>query len=473
MSENYFDSKEFKELLQRFEKSERECSSEYFDSDQLMDIAEYYDMLGNVNRTRQIVEKAIHTFPDSAYPKIFKARMALICDNDSELARDIASQISDTTDMEYIYLIAEILLYDKQVEKADSYLEKNYADMDEDISSDFVIDVATLFADYEIAEQAEKWLLRSTEIQAEDYQDTLGRIELLKGNYEKSIEIFNQLIDRDPYSIDYWNHLSTAQYKLGNIPASLQSCGFALAINPSNPDATLMQANIYLQTGDFAQAANIYHKYSQLRPQEETGFLYEAVSMSNLNQHAKALELYRQAELRCKKSGETLRDIYHNMAFTLSNLKRQDEAISYANKILEVSPNDRYETAILRGHIYLECGSTDMARDAFIEAINLSDGTPTVFLHIAISASDNGYIEYAYQCLQVMFALAPPTWKDGYAYLAMCCKEMGKEKEYLQALQTACQLNPDEARNVFEYYFPENVNPEDYYKYAIRQNHAQ
>lgn len=470
MSENYFQSGEFKEILRRFEESERGEASEFFDYDQLMDIAEYYNMLGNVSYAKQIIEKAIHIFPDSIYPQVFKARMALVCDNDPALARDIVSNISDTTDLEYIYIVAEIMLYEQQYDKADRYLGELYTEMDEETALDFVIDVATLFADYEDSFHAEKWLMCSPETDAEDYQDIKGRIETLKGNYEEAEKIFNELLDQDPYSTDYWNHLASAQLRAGKFGDSIQSCEFTLAINPDDADAVLLRANALLQIAYYEQAAKAFAKYAQLRPQEETGELYQAVALSNLNCFEEAVTHYQRAERLCHKSLDTLHDIYHDLAFCLSRLKRMDEALAYTDKLEKLAKDRDYDIAILRGHIYLENNDAAKSRDCFLEAIASSEGDPEVFFRIAISSIDNGYVEYAYQCLQVMFALVPDDWKEGYAYLALCCKELNKKDEYLAALQTACEINPEEAKTALDYLFPDSVRPEDYYEYTIHQH---
>lgn len=473
MSENYFLSEEFKETLHHFEASERGETSEFFDDDQLMDIAEYYNMLGNVSYAKRVIEKAIHIFPDSIYPQVFKARMALVCDNDPNLARDIVSNISDTTDLEYIYIVAEIMLYEQQTEKADRYLEELYADMDEEIATDFVIDVATLFADYEDATHAEKWLLRSMETDAEDYQDTEGRIEALKGNFEKAENIFNKLLDQNPYSTEYWNHLATSQMRAGKFTDGIQSCEFALAINPDNADATLLRANALMQLCEYEQAAKAYAKYARLRPEEETGELYQAAALSNLNRFEEAIEHYLRAEKLCHKSADTLHDIYHDMAFCLSRLNRMDEALAYADKLEKQGLDKSYDVEILRGHIYLENDQPVQSRDCFMKAIDQSEGSPDVFFRIAISSIDNGYVEYAYQCLQVMFALVSEDWTEGYAYLALCCKELKKTDEYLAALQKACLVNPAEAKTALDYLFPDSVRPEDYYEYTIYQHHKE
>lgn len=473
MSEDYFKTQEFKELLDSFERSEREDNKTFFDSDQLMDIAEYYNMLGNISYSKQVIEKAIHIFPDSIYPQVFKARMALICDNDPNLARDIVSNISDTTDLEYIYIVAEIMLYEQQAEKADRYLEVLFEDMEEDMAADFVIDVATLFADYDDAAHAEKWLLRSEEHDAEDYQDVKARIETLKGNFEEAEKILNNLLDQDPYSTDYWNHLASSQMRAGKLADGIQSCEFALAINPDNADATLLRANAYMQSYEYEQAVKAYAKYARLRPQEETGELYQAAALSNLNCFEEALIHYQRAEELCHKSADTLHDIYHDMAFCLSRVKRMDEALAYTDKLEKQGMDKPYDIEILRGHIYLENDLPVKSRDCFMKAIDLSEGSPDVFFRIAISSIDNGYVEYAYQCLQVMFALVPDNWTDGYAYLALCCKELNKADEYLAALQKACQVNPAEAKTALDYLFPDSVRPEDYFEYTIQQQHKE
>jgi hypothetical protein len=58
-------------------------------------------------------------------------------------------------------------------------------------------------------------------------------------------------------------------------------------------------------------------------------------------------------------------------------------------------------------------------------------------------------------------------YKEGYAYLALCCNELMKNDEFLYYLKKACDCNPEEARAILGEFFPSHMDPKDYYQYAL------
>jgi len=125
---------------------------------------------------------------------------------------------------------------------------------------------------------------------------------------------------------------------------------------------------------------------------------------------------------------------------------------------------------VLRGHIYLEHNKTRDAQKCFRKAIYMSKFSSTIFMRIAISLYDCNYTNLAYRLFKLISSFKQNKAKDGYAYMALCCKQLGKENEYLENLKKACELNPLEARMVLGHLFPDEIDAEDYYKYASNQH---
>ena len=203
MSDNdkYFESDEFKEIISRYETARQAGETPYFDPEDLTDIAEYYYMLGNMPSAIEAADQAVRMFPGAAEPLAFRARMALHADNDTRLAKQLIDQIDDETHPEYHYVVAELMIFSKQYDQAEAFLEEQFEAIDdEEEREDFIIDVAMLYADYELYEKAAKWLHQYTDTDDPDYKELRGRIAMHRGNYEESERIFNELIDSDPYS---------------------------------------------------------------------------------------------------------------------------------------------------------------------------------------------------------------------------------------------------------------------------------
>ena len=298
MSENdkYFESDEFKEIFKRYEAARKRGESPYFDPEELTDIAEYYSMYGNVEAAVEAAELGTRMFPGAAEPLAFLARMAMHNEDDIDRAEELIEEIDDKTHPEYHYVRAEFMIFCGEHDAAEDYLNQQLDNLDdEDEREDFILDVATLYADYDHYEMAAKWLRRSSLTDDPDYKELVGRIAMHTGNYEESERIFNELIDSDPYSTPYWNHLASTQLMHGNIRDSIQSSEFSIAINPDDAEAILNKANGLFSLGNYHDAREFYRRYAQLYPGEETGELYQGICCMNENLIDEGIDHLRRA----------------------------------------------------------------------------------------------------------------------------------------------------------------------------------
>lgn len=120
--------------------------------------------------------------------------------------------IEDKTDLEYFYMKAEIMLAQGNIALADKYLEERFGDISDDDRDYFAVDAAALFLDYDSVDLAEKWIDRSEDTDCTEYKEQAARIFVERGEYEKSKTLFNELIDKDPFSVHYWNSLASTQF---------------------------------------------------------------------------------------------------------------------------------------------------------------------------------------------------------------------------------------------------------------------
>ena len=122
---------------------------------------------------------------------------------------------------------------------------------------------------------------------------------------------------------------------------------------------------------------------------------------------------------------------------------------------------------VLKGHILLANKKEAEARKEFKKALELSDNNTKVQLKIIISYQDNHYLKPAYDAYLDFFKNVDSDWKEGYSYMALCCNDLHKDDEFLYYLKKACECDPEEARIVLGDFFPEDMEPKDYYNYAL------
>ena len=464
MHENYYQSKEFEELLNKYEVAMQHGDSVYFEPDELTDIAEYYHVHGQTAKGRAVCDYALSIFPGAT---VFKARAAMVIDDKPDEARRILATANDKTDLEYYYMVAELLLFENKHDEAEAYLEKTYHQIDDDDErADFVLDVATLYADYTLFDQAQHWLSRSDETGEPDYRELKARIAVAKGNIDEAENILNSLIDENPYDGSYWNHLASAQLNGGRTREAINAIDFSIAINPEDQEAIYTKAHALLALNIIFEVGLVVGccQYSPCL----VGFVVDDHSGACLEHFEDALDSFRKAEKLNNTNSDIIQQLYQEQAFALAHLERLDEAEEYIEKALEMATDDdqRQEIMVLHGHILLECGQLENAQRLFLRAIIESHQSPQVYFRIAVSVYDCNYIHLAFKLFNLLFSKVDDSWTEGYSYMALCCYDLDLYDEYLKYLEKACTINPKEASLVLFELFPADLPVKDYVKYA-------
>ena len=86
-----------------------------------------------------------------------------------------------------------------------------------------------------------------------------------------------------------------------------------------------------------------------------------------------------------------------------------------------------------------------------------------------VSLYDNRYVNASYHLFKRFFEVVDEDWKDGYAYMVLCCWDLHKYEELLYYLEQAVSKNPKETRLVLGHIFPKGLPVEDYYDYMFKR----
>ena len=469
-NEEYFDTDDFRELLNTYEAAMKSGHPPFMDADDLADIADYYETNGDFDRATEVVGYALELYPHATLPNVFKARESLLS-NDFERARQYAEQIEDHDDPDYHYLQAEILISEGRIDEADQYLRELLATVPPDEYQDFVKDCANLYIDYDINDKAYEWMLRSKADDSDDFKELMARTLFGLGKYKDSERIFNELIDRHPFSKQYWNALANAQFMNEDYSNAVTSSEYAIAIDPSDPEGLLSKANGLFRLTNYEEALEYYRRYAEIEPGDEAVLLHQGVCLANLNRMEEAIDVLQEARQTAEPDSVILVHIYQELAFCYSHLHQIDEAMQMLDKTLNMDC-DHIESMVIKGHLLLENGLVDRALNEFKTAVICSDSAPDVLLRIIVSLYDNHYVKACYEMFRRFFNYVEQTddhFSNGYAYMALCCYDMGKADEFLSNLKTAVARNPHEARLVLGFLFPEDMEPKDYYDYIYKQ----
>lgn len=459
----YFEQDEFLNTLKKYEDARKNGKDVYFDEDVLANISNYYETHDNSLAAIDAIEYAIKLFPGDIYPLIFRARMALLLENNTDKAKDFLKSVVDKHDIEYYYAIAEVKIVEKNPEGASKYLRRKAEEVEEDEIESYIIEVATLFADYKEFKIAKRWIGYSNNHDDPDYWQTKGLIELGMGNLKESEHIYNSLLDKDPYSTEYWNRLAAAQLLNSNYSDSIASSEFSIAINPDDTDAILNKINGLFGLSNYEESLKQSKRYIELCPEDYSGYLLQGMALTNLNRFEEAIEVFSTALQKCPEDDNARSEIYEEYTNALALADKFDEAIKLSDEYYQ--NNGNIQAILNKGNLYLEHGDVDKAKAIFDKALQESDNNAETYLSISASLMDNGYVEMAYKILRCMLDHEEAQSDKIYVFLAACCKILGYNDEFKEAVKNAVKKTPNEAKNLLKEYFPENMDPQDYYKY--------
>jgi tetratricopeptide (TPR) repeat protein len=113
--------------------------------------------------------------------------------------------------------------------------------------------------------------------QPREYRDALKAMQA--GEYGRAVKLLETVVAKEPRNADAWNNLGYSERQQNHFDKSLAAYRMALAINPDHRGANEYLGELYLQTGDLAQARRQLEKLKSLCPRgcEEADDLNEAV----------------------------------------------------------------------------------------------------------------------------------------------------------------------------------------------------
>jgi len=459
----YFESEEFNTILSQYEESVESGHPIYIDADDLADIADYYQYYGFPDKADAAIKLALEYNPEAVGPLLYRAREAIMTSN-FKAAQDYADQIEASDKMEALYLRGEIMICQDQSEAADQYFLEQMKDVMTDELMDYVYDVANIFSDYNLHDKAFEWMARSQGDNSDSFKELMARTLFGLGKYQDSERIFNELIDHDPYSIRYWNALASAQFMREDYSAAITSSEYAIAIDPKDPESLLSKANCLYNLGNYESALAYFKRYSEEDGEDEFGFLYQGTCLINLGRYEEALKVLDKALDTAPADSQYLPDICQEIAFGYNELHDPDKALYYLEKTRQLEC-DHSNIEIIRGHILLSNKRLDEAAEAFRIALTQSENAPRTMLRIIVSLYDNQYTNTSYTFFKRLFSETKENWNEGYSYMALCCRDLGKDKEFIHYLKLAAEKNPKEAKTVLGSMFPEGMEPREYYDY--------
>lgn len=343
-SASYYDSQEFTELLASYEDMLSQGGSVYFDSMDIANIAEYYTLSGELDKSDAAIEYGLNLHPSNPDILIAKANNLLLRGHREE-ATVIAESIDDPGNQELLYLKGELAIAADDPDTADIYFTQAVELSENDPG--MLNDIIVKFMDNRYFELCQKWLDMALvlspdsrnfiELQADLYFDT--------GQADNAIEWYNHLLDEFAYDTYYWEQLGRIYYEKNDYPQAKECFEFIEAIEPGNTSARMMKAGCLFNMDQWEEAFSIYHSlleqdrnsYTLLyycgRCLYETGVYEDALTYLNASREMLMLDSDVPQDLYT--------ELYYIMACCYQKSGDQAQARTFVYEGLAIDPDDQ------------------------------------------------------------------------------------------------------------------------------------
>ena len=494
MSESYFDSEDFKQTLSRFLSRKREGVSFYMDSDDFINISDYYLEKGNMEEARGALDIGYRVHPSSVQIKIAYAGV-MICCADFSKARNIIADVSVDEDYDVIYLKAQLLCaLDQQFEEAEkkfnewlAYVDEDYDEInfeDGQYDDKFDHDSPLRDARYRIMmsyieltnnhheNYVRKWIRQ--------YEKTFNHIGRFKEDYQvldicRNLEYFDLMelllpgiLEINPYYNMGWTLLGVSQEMNGHYAEATSSLEYALAINPDDIPANVTYAQCMQVMGNFDRAIQYLLRYRELT-NDFSQDIAIAKCYLNLKDYPNVRKYLIHPFEHVKNHPDTrqITDELMELAELLYACDEIDKTEDILNLLLANKPKHR-TGLLLKGCVKLHKGNVEDAISLFVEIIEKFNFSPDILTDVA-----SRFLAFEYEDISLRLltaateSLTAEKKKSGrqHALMAVALLKKGIIDEALNHLKIACDTDTSYVKMYFADFLPDSIQENDYYEH--------
>lgn len=485
---DFDESLEFQELLTQYKKAKEKGKPCYMDSDDYIDIAEYYISHGDVQEAYEVVERGLSFH--RANPDLLSLRAnTLIGLNRFEEAEDAVAMLNADDDHDVYYFNAQLACAKEHDNAKAEKLFKKWLKIEtgecremsdnEEASTrqreaymHIIMSLSDLTDEGEAQQLLPAWVDRyikhCSPIPGDDIDLDIARMCNINQLYEKEIELYNHILDSNPYLPQGWTYLASLQVLCGDIEGSLNSVDFALAIDPEDTQALLVKGQDNMLLSNFAEAEKALTKYVHLSHDDYYNIaLANCMMMQGKKEAARQLldenrlHVVRSMEERSAKADmwAYISEIYRSGGYYTEAMR----AISYALRLYPDSPAYK----MMKGSVYLDQEKIGKAVMCFIEGAAGDPSPVKALLTAATECLGHGHYIPAMMFLK-MVTKEPddPDSVKAYPYLAYCYFLLKMPRFFYENLELACRNTPDVVADLWKDDLM-GIEPKDYY-YALK-----
>ena len=440
--------RKIRSLVNLFETGQLSGSNGFYQEEDLLELVSYYEDNDDLDQALEAADVGIVQFQYSSLFYLVSAKIETRRGNiDSSLKFLHKAQSLDPSSLEIQILLAEVINMAGNKQKAYEVIEelKSNSTNKEELSQ-ICLNKAGLYETNEMYEEmfAE---LKSAIMYNHNNQEALEKIWFaveMTNRYKESKSFHKRLLERVPYSIFAWHNLGHAHTCLGEYEEAAKAFEYAFIIDPTFEFAYRDCAEVLIETGQYAQALEIYEEAVRRFKVDEDyqlkmGFCYE-----NMGMYADARNNYKKA-LRSNPNSDTL---YYRIGKSYLQEDNLKPAKYFLKKALEKNTRNEFYACDLANIHYLLEEYTE-AGYYFERAVEIAPEESVYWIRLASFHIEIGNNEEALAIVEEASNYSPDS--QLYFCKVACLIKLGSRKEALNILMTMLVDHYEEHHSLFEF----------------------
>lgn len=462
--ENY--DRDLRECIRRYEDMLLEGRKDYFDEDDLLDVADYYyNDMSRPADAMQCLDFLLTMHPLCVQAQLMKAEILFYSGQKTE-AWSILNAVRSDRDPDVMYYYGLFSLEEGRKRDAAAYYSRAYFAQTGD-ALDMFVQIAWDYLEHCEVEGLDKWFAvipdcyrnntRVLEAMAEYYRQT--------GEFDQAVAVEQKLIDKDPYNVRYWTSLTKLYCQSDRYSDAIESVTYSLDIAPDDTEALMLAGEVFTHLNEWEKARDCYEKYISIDDRSANAYYDYAHVLVCLDKYQDALVQLKYAEKYC--DGKSIRMLEIDQLFSSVYWAVGDYA--KARRFLERSRKDGIpEWAYLLRRLSIdikEGKKTRLTRPALkVAELMVSQRLPLDTLIFTLFSSRK--MDLATKVMDETEKKSPKYASSFLPFRSATCFFEHKGDEFLRYLKEALKREPERTKAVFSSLFPDSLDLGGYYDYA-------
>ena len=374
---NFFNNREFDELIARYDHMIRRGLNYYFDVEDFEQLIDHYLDVNKTGKALNAVRYAFTLHPN-AFPLMIKKAQIHLRNKNPQRALSTLKEVQEieSSNNEFYLTRGHALLLMDNLEDAElDYGKALYMVDDREEHIDLLQNISQTLQFSDLHRHAIKYLKKAHELEPKNLLILydLAYCYEKTGQIRKSISHYLKYINIEPYSEHIWFSLGKLYHEAEETGYAIEAYEMALAINPEYTDA-MFELGILLEDDErYAKAIESYLEYLKHEPDSADVHFFAANCYFQVDQYDPALEHYQQA----LKHESYNPGVYYGIARVLLKRGNLWDALFYAKRATMLDDED-YELFLLYGKINSKLRMYKESSKAYLKAVELK---PEILSH--------------------------------------------------------------------------------------------